>query len=46
MRRQAGELGGEAFREGLTTTSPESLEAFVRGEPVSVQDRQDEDNQA
>lgn len=30
------------FREGLTTISPESLEAFVRGEPVSVRDRQDE----
>ncbi|BBI21784.1 hypothetical protein EKJ_26310 [Qipengyuania flava] len=39
------EFQREAFREGLTTTSPESLEAFVRNEPVSVQDRQDEDNQ-
>ncbi len=39
------EFQREACREGLTTTSPESLEAFVRNEPVSVQDRQDEDNQ-
>lgn len=37
----AAEVEG-VFREGLTTISPESLEAFVRGEPVSVRDRQDE----